>query len=346
MSADYNNSCPIWGTPAKRTAGSPPTTVFVESFRAGGNFFVEKAIINNGSLFELDIEHKVSLCAYILKQNLLDDVPIVDSELLSKIEFGAALTYSEKFNLVLKLIRHNSDYPGAYLNSAEQTLKLAAAVGSSETDNERQLNATVLSFLEHGEYRNLLELKRPAHSSEFSFKLTHQGFVYLEDLGYQLSASDQIFIAMWFHNALGTLLDEAIKPAVIASGYFPQIISQLPTNNKIDDEILAEIRKSKALIADLTCGLATPVNGWSETGAVGAPRGGVYYEAGFADGLGLPVIYMVKKEIAEIENVVHFDVRQFNQIRWNSCDLEAARKELENRIVRTIGKGNYLHPLG
>ena len=46
--------------------------------------------------------------------------------------------------------------------------------------------------------------------------------------------------------------------------------------DKIDDEIIGEIRRSRFLVADFTHG---------DKGA----RGSVYYEAGFAYGLGLPV---------------------------------------------------------
>jgi hypothetical protein len=44
--------------------------------------------------------------------------------------------------------------------------------------------------------------------------------------------------------------------------------------NKVDDEIIAEIRRSRFLVADFTC----------EPGKV---RGGVYFEAGFAMGLNM-----------------------------------------------------------
>ena len=54
-------------------------------------------------------------------------------------------------------------------------------------------------------------------------------------------------------------------------------IDQKEHLNRIDDEIIAEIRRTRFLVADCTQG---------ETG----PRGGVYYEAGFAHGLKIPVV--------------------------------------------------------
>ena len=81
-------------------------------------------------------------------------------------------------------------------------------------------------------------------------------------------------------------------------------------------KIIAEIRQSRFLIADVT-----------------QQKAGVYYEAGFAHGLGIPVIWCVRED--ELNNV-HFDTRQYNHILWNSeKDL---REKLETFIIATIGK--------
>lgn len=67
------------------------------------------------------------------------------------------------------------------------------------------------------------------------------------------------------------------------------------------------------------------------------PRGGVYYEAGFAQGLGIAVIWMVRQD--HIDNV-HFDTRQFNHITWpDAADL---REKLKNRIGAVLGDGPRL----
>ena len=65
-------------------------------------------------------------------------------------------------------------------------------------------------------------------------------------------------------------------------------------------------------------------------------RGGVYYEAGFAKGLGREVVWTVKKELID-KNLVHFDTRQFNHIAWETT--EDLRKKLSQRIVATLDQG-------
>ncbi len=81
-------------------------------------------------------------------------------------------------------------------------------------------------------------------------------------------------------------------------------------NGKIDDLIIAEIRKSGLLVADFT-----------------GQRGGVYFEAGFAMGLGIPVICTCRNDDVE---KLHFDTRQYNHIVWT--DAADLKEKLQLRI--------------
>jgi hypothetical protein len=94
--------------------------------------------------------------------------------------------------------------------------------------------------------------------------------------------------------------------------------------NKIDDEIVAEIRRSRFIVADFT----------SE---IDKPRGGVYFEARFAFGLNKPVIWTCREDLI---SSVHFDTRQFNHITWNSP--EDLHTKLKNRIGAVLGQGPLL----
>ena len=115
--------------------------------------------------------------------------------------------------------------------------------------------------------------------------------------------------------------ENGIRPAIEATGYTPSRIDQEAFVGKIGDEIIAQIRRSRFLVADVTHG---------EDGA----RGGVYYEAGFAHGLGLQVIFTCRKDLID---KVPFATRQFNHIVWeNSDDL---RVKLSNRIGSVLGDG-------
>jgi nucleoside 2-deoxyribosyltransferase len=62
-------------------------------------------------------------------------------------------------------------------------------------------------------------------------------------------------------------------------------------------------------------------------------RGGVYFEAGFAMGLGIPVFWTVRDTTKDI----HFDTRQYAHIVWK--DAADLRKQLADRIAAVIGYG-------
>lgn len=126
--------------------------------------------------------------------------------------------------------------------------------------------------------------------------------------------SVQAFVAMWFHESLNDAFTNGIVPAVERCGFTPLRIDAKETNQKICDEIVAEIRRSRFLIADCT-----------------GQRGGVYFEAGFALGLGIPVIWTCRKDE---EAALHFDTRQYAHILWEKP--EDLLEKLTNRIAATI----------
>ena len=59
----------------------------------------------------------------------------------------------------------------------------------------------------------------------------------------------------------------------------------------------------------------------------------MYYEAGFAHGLGIPVIFTCRKED---KGKLHFDTSHFNHIFWEEQKPEELKKALQNRIRATI----------
>jgi hypothetical protein len=66
----------------------------------------------------------------------------------------------------------------------------------------------------------------------------------------------------------------------------------------------------------------------------------VYYEAGFAVGLPIQVIWSCRKDNPAD---LHFDIRQYNCIDWETpADL---RNRLHNRIAALIGEGPKINQL-
>ena len=163
----------------------------------------------------------------------------------------------------------------------------------------------------------------PSYGGLYFCRVEVPGYVRIEEIATNPDSS-QCFVAMWFDDSMNEVYEKGFRAAIQAAGYTPLRIDQKPDLiGAIDDAIIAEIRRSRFVVADFT------------HGASGA-RGGVYYEAGFARGLGLPVIFTCRKDMID---EAHFDTRQFNHILWEPENPEDLRKQLTNRIEAAIGQG-------
>ena len=146
--------------------------------------------------------------------------------------------------------------------------------------------------------------------------------IYVEERTRELGRSRQGFVAMWFDDSTKAAYECGIKPALEAAGYEALRIDRKDFVGGVVDEIMAEIRKSRLVVADFT---TSP-----ESGA----RGGVYFEAGFAYGLDIPVFLTCRKDRTE---AVHFDIGHLNRLEWETS--EDLRKQLQNRIEAVLGRG-------
>lgn len=151
--------------------------------------------------------------------------------------------------------------------------------------------------------------------------ITLEGYARLAEMEQVVTESSRAFVAMWLDDSVLSAYTQGIKPAIEKAGYEAIRIDKRPHLNKIDDQIIAEIKRSRFVIADFTHG---------DDGA----RGSVYYEAGFAHGLRIPVIFTCRKDIIER---IHFDTRQYPHIVWE--DHAELRKSLTDRIWAVIGEG-------
>jgi nucleoside 2-deoxyribosyltransferase len=173
-----------------------------------------------------------------------------------------------------------------------------------------QINSMVVLFSDN----NWIKLVNPNIPTQTTINITPHGWQHLRELKKRPAGDTiQAFVAMWFHEDRNPFYAE-IEKACLETGYKALRIDNKEHNEKICDQIIAEIRKSRILIADMT-----------------GNRGGVYYEAGFAFGLGLPVIYIVDR--SDIDKL-HFDTRQYNHIVYeNKADLY---EKLKHRIEATV----------
>lgn len=148
--------------------------------------------------------------------------------------------------------------------------------------------------------------------------ITYDGKEFIENLVLD-NNSNKIFMAFHFTEEMKKEFESTIKRAVIDSseGKLEAVrVSSSATDPdaKIDDKLIGMIKSSKAVIADFI-----------------GDRPAVYYEAGFAMGLGIPVIWTCKKvDVGKLS----FDTRQYPHIIWeNEEDLYT---QVVNRLKAKI----------
>ena len=311
-----NITCPIWGTPTKPTELYRGDGRNVDSPRAGGWYFVDgRAAVMVGNL---DAREKARLTTWLIQQRRSGvDRPEIwsyENYIESKIQ-REDIPVPARADELLQYIQSMTPHIGTEFEfqPSEPPLEMFAYTESVNPEELLSLLDFLIrqGWLEKG--RDTLRTRRVA--------ITVEGSDHLAGLEKVETAYSQAFVAMWFDGTLDAAWNEAIKPAIEGSGYTALRIDEQEHLGKIDDQIIEKIRESRFIVADFTHG---------DDGA----RGGVYYEAGFAHGLDIPVIFTCRNDVIEH---VHFNTRQYNHIVWeNPIQL---RERLTNRIAKVIGEG-------
>ena len=325
-----NATCPIWGTPASEVRPSGIDGRWIESPRAGGRYFISGTA--ETTVKKRDASLKARLTTWLIDQRRLGvDCPEVNSATIRDSETRRPLPIRERADRFLQYLADREPYPGSgfpslsYEIDRENFLFALSAFESSADlsaiDGQRREIDFFADYLEEQGWIESFEWR-----GNRGHRLTVAGHVRLAELEETYTPSSGAFIAMWFDETMNEAWDRGIVPAVRDAGYDPVRIDRKEHLNKIDDEIVAEIRRARFVVADFTDG---------DTGA----RGGVYYEAGFAHGLGIPVIFSCRKDRLE---AVHFDTRQYNHIVWEKP--EELRDQLTKRIAAVLGDGPVERP--
>lgn len=149
--------------------------------------------------------------------------------------------------------------------------------------------------------------------------LSFEGWDYYEELRRGGATYRKGFIAMKFGDTLlDKFLAEVLKPCAKQAGFDLLRLDDTPKAGLIDDRLRVEIQSSDFLVADLT-----------------HDNAGAYWEAGYAEGLGKPVIYICEKEKFETAKT-HFDTNHHLTIIWDKDNLPKAGEDLKATIRATL----------
>lgn len=313
------DKCALCGADSK--AASLPNRHNFELYRCDncGTFVLDQRLSTH--LDGMDVEKKLRVSASIRERYLQfgRSVCVVPSEYAHVVIDG----YD-----TLTLAAAEASFPrtvGERLDRALLNLsRTSRALGQSLT-----ITGSDLFALDDIEFGYVLQSLREVGWLDLANRVTPKGWerVALLQSSAARSPTNPAFVAMWFGSDgkeetpafMAALFDNATRPSIEKAGYRAERVDLVEHNDFIMDKVLGMIRVAPFVVADFT-----------------GNRGGVYLEAGFARGLGIPVIHTCRKSHFKD---AHFDIRQINTITWEEpADLG---EKLYHRIMGTLGPGPY-----
>jgi hypothetical protein len=189
-----------------------------------------------------------------------------------------------------------------------------ASVGSPSRSVAMQLVAELRD-------RGLLRLMEvPGYQQEVqNVRLTLTGWSVYEDERSGKTAGSYGFLALEFGNAaLDAFINEHVKPAAKGLGFDLQDMRDRARAGVIDNLMRIDIRDSAFVIAELS-----------------HDNNGAYWEAGYAEGLGKPVLYICEKSKFEAVKT-HFDTSHSTTVLWDTNDPDSFKEEFIATLRRSL----------
>jgi hypothetical protein len=276
--------------------------------------------------FAAEVTLRCRRCGRYRINRVLSNTPYIPSDL--KTYLSSATRQADELGKIVLLTQHNLSSIAAPHENArvsqkvEKTLRYLAAncrqVGMralidlsfdfpvADCAGAGEFNAYLLHLCEKG----LAEKFGRDSEGRTEYAPTIEGWQYLEPRSPSGGVPGRCFVAMSFDPSLDDAYNLGIKPAISECGFKVICMKEISTNEGITDRILAEIRQAQFVVADFT-----------------GQRGGVYFEAGFARGLGREVIWCCQTDDL---SRVHFDIKHFGHVVWDTPD------ELREKLTASI----------
>ena len=248
--------------------------------------------------------YKVSSWIYE-QNNEFNNVPEIDEEKFIAVLDMPAKKIKEKFDLLMNYL--------AKIPSKETNIDHIKVACWMKDDEE--LGALLTKTIDM-EYVNGVGVEKSLAGTYIIFinnaQLTFDGLAYVESLDEPNINSKQVFAAFYFSEEIKEIFDTQVRKAVEECGLTYARVSSSTTahDTTINDEIIAMIKSSRIVIADFT-----------------DHRNSVYFEAGYALGMKLPLIWTCRSDHAD---KLSFDTRQYPHILWDTAD--DLQQQLINRI--------------
>jgi hypothetical protein len=256
---------------------------------------------------DAEVEKMVRLSGWVREQNRAGVVPTLTGEIVNRVIARSRPDLPSRSMILLKIMV--LEMGGATKDFVYDLITQNPEIlGSSYSQTPEEVRLLL----------RILESERYVFAfSQVEFRVGVPGILAIDKIATAGSDWIQGFVAMSFDKRMDDAWTNGFEPAIKDAGYQARRIDKKDYIGVITDEIISEIRRSRFVVVDYT-----------------EQANGVYFEAGFALGLGLTVIPTCRKD--QIDKL-HFDIRHLNTLLWDTPEELAAG--LSKRIVAVIGAG-------
>ncbi|WP_150125106.1 nucleoside 2-deoxyribosyltransferase [Aquaspirillum sp. LM1] len=241
-------------------------------------------------------------------------ITIVNTDMCNAILRTSLPKPREQADLMIRWLAENYQEPGKEinLNYADH----GAIIGSqSATGFVFTIDYMMQSGFLEGKVSKVMDASR----RQYHLFLTVKGWDCYDEIKTRNESYRKAFMAMKFGDGcLDQTLENVFKPAAKKAGFELFKSTELLEAGLIDNQIRAQIQASDFVIADLS-----------------HDNLGAYWEAGYAEGLGKPVIYTCQKSKFE-KSKTHFDTNHHLTIVWDDENPAQCERELIAAIRVTL----------
>ncbi|NUQ83006.1 MAG: hypothetical protein HUU10_15490 [Bacteroidetes bacterium] len=246
-----------------------------------------------------------------VKLNDIDEIPDVSPEFRKNELNNFTISIDERINTLFGYICLKSTEPGRIISEDIQRL-----CDVTHSDIEESVY-WFLNYLQESGYISPHNINNTIIPNRIELGLTYSGYKYYFEIQSGKSKSNYGFMAMKYHDPeLDRIFYDFFKPGCAKLGLDLKTLIDEPAAGLIDNRLRVMILQSKFLIADLT-----------------HKNPGAYWEAGFAEGSGKPVIYSCR---ADLFHEAHFDTNHHHTILWNPSQPEEAERKLIDTLRITF----------
>ena len=299
---------------------SGPGGIRIDCSRCGIFRLTSEALDDLGGHIRQKQEERINrtlISHFIQKRQNKETSPLLKNEDIERIiEFEKLPNTQEQAYSLIRFLGENSSEPGIpkLISSDEH----GALIGSTEQ--------TGFDFIVDSLKEQRLIYEQGAYASgRRSLLLSFEGWSKYEELIKGRIHSNKAFMAMPYGDqVLDNLVDNYFREAVDQTGFKLERLDDNPVAGLIDDRLRVDIQISRFLISDLT-----------------GDNNGAYWEAGYAEGLGKPVIYTCEKshweKIGKDKGKgPHFDTNHHLTVIWSEDEPNEAAQKLKNTIRATM----------